>query len=110
MSAVRKITDLRQLMILQRAQDMPDGSGGFARNWLTVAEIWAAIEDIAVRPDFEAGRHTTQSTHRITIRWRPDMTGAMRLQGAAGTFLVHAAHDADGKRARMRLYCERLNP
>ncbi len=108
MKAAGSIARLRHQMMLQRPEDIPDAVGGFARSWLDVATIWTALETLAAGPDFEAAQHVVRSTHRITIRWRPDLTGAMRLVGSAGTFIIHAAHDADGKHAFMRLYCERL--
>lgn len=110
MKSAKSIARLRHQMMLQRPEDIPDAVGGFARNWLDVANVWAAMETLAASQDFEAAQRVARSTHRITIRWRPDLTGAMRLAGSAGTFIIHAAHDADGKHAFMRLYCERLQP
>ena len=106
MSALKEISNLRQRMALETPVDVPDGAGGFSRQWQTVADIWAAIESMAPRSGFEAEQQDYSASHRITIRWRPDVSAGMRLNVVGGNYYINGAFDADGQRAFMTCYCE----
>ena len=95
MSKAIAIADLRVPLVLQTATDVPDPVGGFARQWQDVADVWAAVESFRPRVEFEAGRPQYRISHRITIRWRPDVSVSMQLSGLAGTSVIHGANDAD---------------
>lgn len=108
MSARPDVAGLRHRLALQRPVDIPDAIGGFERQWETVSLLWAAIETTGAQSRFEAARSEARITHRITIRWRPDVSSSMRLVGNDGVFDIIAAHDADGRRAFMACYCEQV--
>jgi SPP1 family predicted phage head-tail adaptor len=103
-----EIADLRVPLALQTTVDIPDPVGGFARQWQNVADVWAAIESFSPHAEFEAGRPQYRISHRITIRWRPDVSVAMQFSGTAGTFAIHGAHDADSRRRFLVCYCEEV--
>ena len=102
------IATLRTRLKLQAPVDVPDPLGGFARDWQDVADIWASVASSAPVPQFVAARQDARVTHRITIRWRPDITAAMRFEGDGGTYVIHGANDSDAYRAFLVCYCEQV--
>ena len=108
MSEPQEVSGLRTRLSLQSYIDLPDDSGGFERQWQTLANVWAKIMPVSPNPRFEAARREAFVADRITIRWRPDVTAAMRLSDGTIHYRINAAHDADGRRAFMVCYCERV--
>ncbi|MCC2098548.1 MAG: phage head closure protein [Hyphomicrobiales bacterium] len=102
------VAELRVPLILQSALDTPDALGGYERQWQDVAEVWAALETFRPRTGFDAGQPQSRISHRITIRWRPDVALSMQFSGPAGTFAIHGAYDADNRRAFLVCYCEEV--
>ena len=105
-----EIAALRRRFVLENAIETPDESGGFTRTWQALEEIWGKIETLKVTDEFTASRGAMQITHRITIRWRPDITGAMRLREGARSFEIVAAQDADPKRRYLNCQCRETAP
>lgn len=103
-----RIGDLDQLVLLEQPVDTLDDIGSVTRTWSLVDEVWAQITPVTGREDFTAGRNESVLTHRILIRWRPDVTGAMRLRHNARFFNIHAALDWDEKRRFMLLQCQEI--
>jgi len=64
---------------LERQVRTPDASGGATTEWEEVAMLWAAIEPVAAQEGISADRLSTRVTHRITIRFRTDLEGGMRM-------------------------------
>lgn len=77
----RKTTSsrLRHRLTLQEEVMTPDGAGGYARTWENVADIWSEIAPISGKERFFAGHIQAQCTHRITLRYRDDITAKHRL-------------------------------
>ncbi len=109
MSSFTGISELRQRITLQSPVDTPDGEGGFSRQWQTIATVWASSDAASPRMRFEAAQQEYSTSHRITIRWRPDVSAAMRLSDGVRHFLINGAYDADGRRDFMICYCEEVS-
>ncbi len=101
-----RIGDLNKQLALEQPVDTLDDIGSVARIWSLVDHVWAQITPVAGREDFAAEHDESVLTHRILIRWRPDVTGAMRLRQNARCFNIHAALDWDEKRRFMLLQCQ----
>lgn len=101
-----RIGDLDQRLSLERPVETPDDIGGVSRAWAHVDDVWGQLTPVAGHEDFIAGREETTLTHRVLIRWRPDVTGAMRLRLGSRTFVIHAALDWDTRRRFMLLQCQ----
>lgn len=76
-----KIGDLRKQLIVQAEQQTPDGAGGYALAWTTLASVWANISPLTGRELYTAGHQESRVTHKVTMRWRKDLaiTPDMRL-------------------------------
>jgi len=83
---------------IERPVASPDGAGGATLDFEPVATVWAAIEPLSAREDGASGRLGTRITHRITLRWRADITGAMRLVHRGRVLRIVSLRDPDEAR------------
>ncbi|MCB2134784.1 MAG: head-tail adaptor protein [Rhodobacteraceae bacterium] len=62
---------LNRKLVLEEAQRLPDGSGGFGLNWVALGTLWAAVQTGSGRE--RAGEFVTLSSvgYRITVRAAP---------------------------------------
>lgn len=103
-----RIGDLDQRLSLEQPLDTPDAVGGVSRVWVAVDDVWARVTPVSGREAFEGAREESVITHRVLIRWRPDVTGAMRLRLGTRTLDIHAAVDWDTRRRFLLLQCEEI--
>lgn len=103
-----RIGDLDQRASLEQPLDTPDDIGGVTRAWVLVADVWAKVTPTAGAENFAGERGESAITHRVLIRWRPDVTGAMRLRLGARVLAIHAALDWDTRRRFLLLQCEEI--
>lgn len=100
------IGELRRRLTIEAATDLPDGAGGAVRTWASLGEVFARIEPRRRREAFDDGRAVGLVTHRITIRRRDGMGGAVRFAGDGVTYRVLAVEDADPQRRFQEFWCE----
>ena len=103
-----RIGELDRRVVLEAPVNTPDEIGGVLRSWVFVDVIWAHVRALAGAERFEGEREESVITHVICIRWRPDITGAMRLRLGARTFAIHAAVDGDGRRRTLNCRCNEI--
>lgn len=103
-----RVGDLTQRLLLERPVDAPDDVGGATRSWVAVDTIWAALRAETGGERFEAEREESAIRWRVLMRWRPDVTAAMRLRLGERTFAIHSACDVDARRRFMTLRCEEI--
>jgi len=89
---------LSSRVALERPVRTSDGSGGATVDWVEVATLWAAIEPVAAGEDFAADRLATRVTHRITIRFRSDVEGGMRIVHRGRLLRIESWRDPDEAR------------
>ncbi len=106
MTARHAISALRTRLALQAPVDTPDDAGGFNRGWTTIDMIDAAIMPTGGTRQFVAERQESATTHKILLRWRPDISAHMRLSGQGRVYEIISLFDADGRRRFMTCYCE----
>ncbi|MFN3888981.1 MAG: phage head closure protein [Beijerinckiaceae bacterium] len=103
-----RIGDLDRRITIEAPLDTIDDIGGVNRVWTHVDDVWAQVTPIAGREDFAAEREESAVTHRVLVRWRPDITGVMRLRLDARVLAIHAALDWDSRRRFLLLQCEEI--
>lgn len=90
--------DLREQVEIQQQIETPDGAGGRAVSWLTVATVWAQVRAVSGREQIEAGALSNVQAWRVRIRWRSGIGITNRLV-YRGTYLnVRSASDPDQRR------------
>jgi SPP1 family predicted phage head-tail adaptor len=84
--------------VLELPLERPDGFGGVIRSYAPGPQIWGAIEMLSGHERVRADRPEQSLTHRITLRYREGVTGAMRLTSGLRRFAIRAASDPDGSK------------
>ena len=103
------IADLDRRLVLEAPRDVPDDIGGVVRTWEFVDVVWARVYSLSGARRFEGEREESATTHAITIRWRPDITGAMRLRDGTRIYAILAAADGDDRRRTLNCRCIETN-
>ena len=98
---------LHDLITLQQNTPTQAAGGAPVDVWtdlVSTPRIWGAVEPLAGREFFDAARVNADVTHRIRIRYRPDVTERMRIVLGARTFDILAALEMD-RRQELHLLC-----
>lgn len=84
------IGGLRHRVVIQEETPTADTGGGYANAWATVATMWCNVEPASGREVFQAQQLQKNVSHRITTRYRTDISTANRLLWGSRTFNVRA--------------------
>lgn len=68
-----EIGDRRWLVTLARRTESNDIGPGLVSDYEYIADVWADIQPIGALTYYESIQTDVPITHRIFIRWRPDM-------------------------------------
>lgn len=94
----------RRRLVLERPVDEPDGFGGRLRRYVAGPILWGALEPLGSAAAPRGGRTERAGLYRVSLRYRPGVTPAMRLADGPRRFTILAADDPDG--SRRDLVCE----
>ena len=98
---------LRHRVTIQRFDRVDDGGGGTEEQWIDVATVWAAVEPIRGRERLEAMQLEQSVSHRVVIRYRPDVDGRnMRIVHRGRALHVQAVVSPDERNRWLELLCE----
>jgi len=89
---------LNRRLLLEAAQESPDGAGGVVRSYRTVTTLWAHVSPVSLRADVEAGHPAAAARYRIVIRHRGDITIRHRLQEGGRIYRIVAARPSADRR------------
>lgn len=81
------IADMKHRLTIQHPVLTSDGAGGFSESWANIATapvVYAAITPANSGAQLKYGQLETTATHHIVIRYRTDITPAMRLTDEEG--------------------------
>lgn len=93
-------------LMLEAPDDLDDGQGGVVPGWVAVTSLWGLVEPLTARPGEEANASTVRLTHRVTIRFRDDVTSGMRFGFRGRGLAVRAVRDPDEGRRYLVCECE----
>jgi SPP1 family predicted phage head-tail adaptor len=79
-------------------QPLPD-------NWADVCTVWAQVAPLAGREFLAAAAIATEVTARITMRYRPGVTAAMRVVHGADLYNITAVIHVKSARQEIQLMC-----
>ena len=79
---------MKHRVSLQSLSQVSDSQGGFTETWATDAELWAAIDPIKGYERYQAQQVQTPVTHKITIRYRSDVTTKKRFLYGSRVFAI----------------------
>ena len=72
---------LRRRVTIQPYELVVDDYGAplHRESWKDVATVWASVEAVSGRDFFAARQEQSEVTHKVTIRYRGDVTAQMRV-------------------------------
>lgn len=103
MSTMKAAAFSQRITVQQRASTV-DAHGQGVETWSDVDTVWASAQPLRGREFFAAGAMQSEASVRFRIRYRADITGAMRVlwRGVAHA-LVAEPMDVDGGRHTLEL-------
>ena len=101
-----RIGRLRHRIEIQREVRTDDGAGGAVHQWRTFARPRAEVMPLTGREQLQGLEQQAAVTHRVTLRWRDDVTAAHRLLWGGVPMNIRAATNPDMRRHWLELLCE----
>ena len=105
MAKFPEIGEMIERIILQRSTKIDDEYHGKRVVWHDVAEVWAKVEPISSREYFFAQANQAEVTHRIQIRYRPDIGQGWQIKHRDAYYAVQSVIDIGGRRRFLELLC-----
>lgn len=99
---------LRKRVSLQRRVETQDTTGGMTVTWAEVAKLWAGIEPLYGREYDAARARNAETTHRIVLRYREDVTAQMRLVLGARIYRIDEILNVRERNAELHLRATEL--
>lgn len=97
---------LEQRLTIEQEVQTPDGAGGYALGWATVASVWGLIEPLGGRERLAAAHLQAGTTHRVTIRKLAGITAAMRIKAGGRLFNIRVVQSSGPRDPFFDLICE----
>ncbi len=104
------ISGMRSRLVLEVPVDVTDDTGGVSRSYAALETLWGMIVPARATDRFVGERMELAITHSIRLRYRPGLTGAMRLRLGARVFVIHGIEDVDERHRYSLCQCEEVRP
>lgn len=94
------IGNLKHRVTFQKSVRTPDGGGGFTEIWQSIDSnpiVYAAIMPLSGGEQLRFHQLEATVTHRIVIRYRSDVTSAMRIVRGTTIYDITAVTDRNGQ-------------
>jgi SPP1 family predicted phage head-tail adaptor len=99
------IGDLRHRVTFKTPVATLDEGGGQTVDWQDGPNAWARIVSLGGAEVVRASEIVPRGSYRLTIRYRGDLTPAMRVAFGAKLFEIDAIYDPEGKGAVLFVDC-----
>jgi SPP1 family predicted phage head-tail adaptor len=100
------LTELNKRITIEAPVFGPSDGGSATISWRPIGFVWAALRPTTGRETVTADGQSLQTTHHVWLRYRPDLTGAMRFRLGLRVFTIQSIRDPD-ERQRW-LLCETI--
>lgn len=97
---------LRARLTIEQPVRTADGGGGATIAWSALATVWGAIMPAGGAEAISAEQRVSRVSHRIRLRYRSDVTPAMRLSAPGRVFRIKTMFDPDGRGRWLDCLCE----
>lgn len=87
---------LNRRLALEAPVESADGAGGVTRSYEAIATLWASVTPVSARGDVEAAQLGATVTHRIGIRFSPDITINHRFRDGTRVFRIISLRERGG--------------
>jgi len=99
-----KISELRHRITFQKSVEVPDGYKGKKITWQDLIIVWAAVEPLSGREYFYSQQIKAEVTHRIRIRYNPDINTEMRIKHQDRILEIESIIDKEEKREFQEIF------
>jgi SPP1 family predicted phage head-tail adaptor len=89
------LNDLNKRLTIEAPMRSAGDGGAAIISWQTVAVVWATLRPMAARETVTSDGQSLHTTHEIWLRYRSDLTGAMRFRLGARVFAIQSIRDPD---------------
>jgi SPP1 family predicted phage head-tail adaptor len=96
---------LRDVVTIQQAGAMQDEIGESVPAWTAIAVVRASVRDLIGRELIAAQAVQSLVTTKITIRFRTDVTAAMRIVRGTEVFQIESVLNPSGRANWLELMC-----
>ncbi|MBH8605992.1 phage head closure protein [Thermoactinomyces sp. CICC 10521] len=106
-----RISDLRHRITIQQKTTTRDAEGNVRESWNDVATVWAAFEPMTSRwrEFLQAAAINAESYVRFRIRYRSDVTSAMRILYAGRQFDIVETIDLNGRHQKTHIFAKEVS-
>lgn len=105
MAKFPEIGEMVERVTIRRSAKIDDEYHGKQIVWLDIAEVWAQVEPISSREYFFAQANQAEVTHKIKIRYRPDIGQGWQIKHRDRYYAVQSIIDIAGRRRFLELLC-----
>lgn len=95
---------LRHRVTIQDFTSVSDGMGGWEEIWSDVTTVWARVEALKGDEYFAAAQMQYSVSHRVTMRYRADITPTHRLIFEGRTLDIESVLPNERK-SRLMIMC-----
>ena len=99
------IGDLRHRIAFKTPVATLDEGGGQSIDWQDGPGVWARIVSLGGAEVVRASEIVPRGTYRLTIRYRSDVSPAMRIAFGDKLFEIDAIYDPEGKAEMLFVDC-----
>jgi len=71
--------EMQTRVVYQTESSAVDAVGQPVKTWVDAFECWAAVRPLSAKEVFFAQSTRSETTHRITLRWRPEVNSKGRF-------------------------------
>lgn len=101
-----EIGKLNSQIVIQRKSDATNELGEHASGWTTVATVWASVMKVTGVEAIRSGMEMSVVRASIRIRYRTDITPAMRVVDGAEIYDIQAVMPNSAGRDYTDLICQ----
>jgi SPP1 family predicted phage head-tail adaptor len=89
------LMDLNKRLVIEAPLPGLSDGGSETISWQPLGTVWAALRPKSGREAVHADAQTLHTTHEIWLRYRADLTGAMRFRLGLRVFAITSILDPD---------------
>lgn len=93
-----QIGKMRQRITLQKPQEVTDQGGGRSITWNDKETVWAEVKPLRGQERIHSMGLANPVTHKITIRYRSDVSADWRVLYDSRYFNIHFVLDPDERK------------
>lgn len=103
-----KAGQLRHRVTLETETKTQSSSGALTSTWATLDKVWAQIEPMSSRELMEASQRGTNETHKVTLRYRDDLTTKERVKFGTRVLNIGSLVNVGERNRTLVLMCEEV--